>query len=188
MISQLFEVIKSRRTIHQFNGTTVGDDLVRSALELALWAPNHKLTFPWRFVWVGAEAKSRLINLSVQLKQKKEGKELSEGMRRSLHKKLADTSHMIAIGCKLSEDSFQQREDYASVACGIQNACLFLHEQGVGSKWTTGGFTRSQQTYEILGVNPEHVEIVGVLLIGGYNSPPRTPERPELDELLTYTS
>jgi nitroreductase len=30
------------------------------------------------------------------------------------------------------------REDFAACCCAVQNICLSLHAQGIGTKWTTG--------------------------------------------------
>jgi nitroreductase len=43
------DAIKTRRSHKLFNGTPVAATTVRDLLELAIWAPNHKRTEPWRF-------------------------------------------------------------------------------------------------------------------------------------------
>lgn len=174
------KTIRDRRTVHQFTGQQVPQQLVNTALELALWAPNHKMTHPWEFYDIGPVTRQKLVDLAVELK-KLNTPDLTDAMEQSLRGKLASASHMILVGLKLCDNDFQLREDYATVSCGIQNMSLFLHEQGYGSKWSTGGFTRHKKTYELIGVDPEKTEIVGALLIGGIDSsrPMRVPPRPD---------
>lgn len=173
------KLIKTRRTYHEFTGQSVDPGLVQSALELGLWAPNHKNTFPWKFYVVSEKIKNRLIELAVQLKEKKSEAPLPSVLKEGLKNKLRSCSHMVAIGMQKTESQFQQREDYASVACAIQNVSLYLHANGAGSKWSTGGFTSNIQTYEILGIDQKHIELVGVLLIGDIQKISiRTPHKP----------
>lgn len=176
-------VIKDRRTVHEFSGETVDFTLVQEALKLALWAPNHKLTFPWKFCWAGPKTKEKLVQLAVDLKSQQPNPP-SEVMLSALKTKLSSCAEMVGVACKRTEDCFQQREDYATVSCGIQNSTLFLHAHGIHSKWSTGGFTRHERTYEILNLNPKEFEIVGMLLLGKAKTLPRAPERPDLSEFL----
>ncbi len=155
------------------------------ALELALWAPNHKMTCPWAFYDIGLETRQKLVSLAIDLKKLKTP-DLSDAMEFSLRGKLESVSHMIMIGLKLCDDDFQLREDYATVSCGVQNMSLYLHDQGYGSKWSTGGFTRHEKAYEILEVNPAKVEIVGAFLVGCIDKSQelRVPPRPDSQETI----
>ena len=55
---EIKDLIKSRRTIHQFKpGACPDEAVVRAAMEQAMWAPNHHLTQPWRFYLLGERSK-----------------------------------------------------------------------------------------------------------------------------------
>jgi len=58
------------------------------------------------------------------------------------------------------------REDYAAVACAVQNLMLALHAEGVGSKWTTGAVTRDLRTYDLTEVDFDIERIEGFIWIG----------------------
>lgn len=175
------ELAKSRRTIHQYSPEKVDDALVEKALDLALWAPNHKLTFPWRFVSLGPESRLKVAELGVGLKVKQRA--LSEIERTALRKTYLNPSHLIVLAMKKSADPTQEREDYASVAMGVQNAALFLWANGVGAKWSSGGLTSHALTYELSGVDPTAEEIVGFLWIGKPERAPAITRRPNLAEV-----
>ena len=181
----LENIIRSRRTWHQFTGEQVPQNVINTALELALWAPNHKMTHPWAFYDLGPETRQKLVDLAVELKKQK-SPDLSEAMESALRNKLGSVSHMIMIGLKTCDDDFQAREDYATVSCGVQNMSLYIHDQGFGSKWSTGGFTRHDKTYEILGVDKSKTEIVGALLIGTIDNSQsvRVPPRPNSQDTI----
>lgn len=48
----LKEIIKSRRAIYPqfYKNEEISDEILTELIELASWAPNHKMTQPWRFV------------------------------------------------------------------------------------------------------------------------------------------
>ena len=46
----VLEAIHTRRTIFKFKPGGVPKDVIEKIFEAGLWAPNHHLTEPWRFV------------------------------------------------------------------------------------------------------------------------------------------
>ena len=62
-LREFAEALRGRRTVDQFLQTPVPDELVREAIEVATWAPNHFVTEPWRFILPGGETVGRIIDL-----------------------------------------------------------------------------------------------------------------------------
>ena len=61
------ERIRARRTTKLFLKQEVSDELIRNAIEVARWAPNHHVTEPWHFYLLGPEkiaASAKLIDRS----------------------------------------------------------------------------------------------------------------------------
>lgn len=52
---ELTQAIKERRSIKQYEDTIVDDSMVKSAIELATYTPNHGMREPWRVIWVKKE-------------------------------------------------------------------------------------------------------------------------------------
>lgn len=52
---ELKDAIQNRRSIKQYDDTTVDESAVQRAIELATYAPNHGMREPWRIVWVKKE-------------------------------------------------------------------------------------------------------------------------------------
>ena len=69
------ELLRSRRTIHDFREEPAPAELVREALDLARWAPNHHLTEPWRFYLLGPETASAIARLNAEIVTAKSGPE-----------------------------------------------------------------------------------------------------------------
>ena len=175
----------TRRTVHNYKPAKIADDHVIKALELSLWAPNHKLTYPWVYIWVGEQARLKLADLSAELKAAK--KALSETELRAVRATVTNPSHLIAIGLRRNPDTHRAHEDFATLACGVQIACQYLWEQGIGSKWTTGGWLTHPDSYAILGVSPEEVQLEGGLMIGVPSIIPAATKRPPLERFLRRT-
>ena len=59
------DLIKSRRTIHDFIPDKIPDKaIIREAIKIACWAPNHHLTEPWYFYLLGQETIDDICQLN----------------------------------------------------------------------------------------------------------------------------
>ena len=56
----LHEALVSRRTAYSFTDEAIDDDVVARALDAMRWAPNHKLTQPWRVILVGPQTRGAI--------------------------------------------------------------------------------------------------------------------------------
>ncbi|MCB9692246.1 MAG: nitroreductase family protein [Alphaproteobacteria bacterium] len=170
-----------RRTIHDFTTEPVEEAAVARAFAAAQEAPCHKLTWPWRFTRVGQAGKAALIALNKRLKGA--GRALTPAQEAKLEARMGNPE-LIVVSQVLAADPMRRKEDYAAVACAVQNLCLSLHVDGIGSKWGTGGVTRHPEAYALLGVDPALEEIVGFLWIGHAADVVPRPPRPPLDEVV----
>jgi len=173
----LQELIRGRRTVHSFRAEFVPESVVEEALSLSLWAPNHRMTCPWVYVLAGPESRGKLADLGVELKGATDVK--AKAMRDAV----LNPSHLLMLGMRKSAEPMQTHEDYATLACSVQIMSLYLWEKGVGSKWSTGGWTKHARTYEILGVDPREVQLEGALMMG-YGVVGAPPDRPGLERVL----
>jgi nitroreductase len=179
---KLDELIRSRRTVHNYTRENVDWSVVESALKLSLWAPNHKLSYPWVYTRIGVEAREKLADLAVELKAKKS--ELSDTKKKSVRDNIFAPAHILSLGLRRDADEGRRHEDYATLACSVQIMMLVLWEQGVATKWSTGGNWTHAKAYEVLGLNSENVQLEGALLIGRALHMPEAPARPSLKEIL----
>ena len=90
----------------------------------------------------------------------------------------------LVLTCRKSDDEVTMRENYASCCCVAQNLMLILWDAGIGMKWTTGAVIRTRSFYDIIGVNRETEEVVGLFW---YGFPVEIPgaERKSLEQVLT---
>jgi nitroreductase len=179
------EAIVSRRTVHSFLPDAIDKDQITEALEAALMAPNHRMTCPWRFIQVGKKGREQLADLAVRLKAKSQ--ELSEVAQRAVREKSLEAPVLIVFGQRRSSDPRTTREDYASLACAVQNFSLSLWSHGVGTKWSSGEIIRHPETYKLLGIDSQEIDIVGFIWIGRPRQVPQPQRRPQLSEVFNCT-
>lgn len=161
-LQHLAERMRSRRTVKAFLQQPVSRSLVLEAIEVARWAPNHHLTEPWHFYLLGDDAIKRSVELTRIVVTERKDEKIGEF-------KAADAAKRpgwMVVTCRHSEDALTEREDYASVACAIQNLTLYLSEAGVATKWSTGPITRDSRFYELLGIDEAREFIVGLIWFG----------------------
>ncbi|MGH7417826.1 MAG: nitroreductase family protein, partial [Candidatus Rokuibacteriota bacterium] len=59
----VIEAIKARRSIPKLRPDAVPREIIEQMLEAAVWAPNHRLTEPWRFYVLTGDAKRRFAEI-----------------------------------------------------------------------------------------------------------------------------
>ena len=173
-------LIRSRRTVHLFEPDTPPEEVILRGLDLARWAPNPRLTEPWRFHLLGPETAAAVVELNAELVAAERGASAAEAKR----KRWGAIPGWLVVTCRTSADAMRAREDYAACCCAIQNLQLYLWSAGLGMKWTTGPVTRMPEFYDLLGLAPERETVVGLLWYGYAAAVPETQRRP-LDAVLT---
>lgn len=181
--SVIMELLRSRRTIHNFTAEIPPSELIIDAVEAARWAPNHHHTEPWHFYLLGPTAKSKIVDLNAKLITEKKGEEAGEAKRQ----RWSEIPGWLVVTCDRSDNPMRQEEDYAACCCAVQNLSLALWAQGVGIKWTTGDVTRHPQLFEILEVDPARQRSVGILWYG-YPAVVPVQKRKSVNEILRSIS
>jgi nitroreductase len=176
------ERIRARRTTKMFLQRPVSNEIVRDAIEVARWAPNHHLTEPWHFYVFGHGTIAKCIELVRTIAAETKSEEIAEFKAQSA----AAIPGWLLVTCRKSDDELLQREDYASCCCAIQNLMLYLSEADVASKWTTGLITRDQRFFDVLGIDSNQEFVVGLIWYGYAKTLP-TQSRKAVDEILTET-
>jgi nitroreductase len=176
-------VLRGRRSIDLFAPDPVPLETVHAAIEVARWAPNHRLTEPWRFYLLGHNSLRPVIDLAVELEIAKKG-ERAGPVRRA---RLEAIPGMFVLTSARSDDMLLERENYAACCCAAQNLMLYLWRQGIGVKWTTGGVTRQQRFHESLGIDSAKESVVGLFWYGVPKVIPTQKRRP-VEEIVTQLS
>ena len=168
-----------RRTVHDFKMEAVDEGTIKKGLELALLAPNHRLTFPWKFLIVGKEARLGLLRIVLG--------DLTEDLKKSkekiLREKYLNPGALVAFFARSDQDVVRNKENYATLACSVQIFMTYLAACHLGSKWSTGAVTKDMRTLKLLQVDPNKYESVGFVWVGVPNKSSPRQVRPTLSEV-----
>jgi nitroreductase len=156
------DIILNRRTIHTFKKEKVPDTLIEEALRISRWAPNHYLTQPWRFYLLGHQAKSKIIEVNSTLITCAKGEHVAAIKSR----RWSAVPGWLVMTVLKSHDEKKQLEDYAACCCVAQNFMLYLWEQGVGVKWTTGEVVSTIEFAQAAGFDSDAERPVGLFWYG----------------------
>lgn len=174
--------IMNRRTIKSFKMDPINPEEIIDLLNVAKWAPNHKLTEPWRFQLYSGEGKEVFAQAYIDSQPKVEG-EVSEKAKKKAQYYKDIPIQLVII---MPEDPRQRRwdEDYGAVSAFIQNFQLAAWERGIGMIWRTNDWVYDPVFREAIGVKPGE-KIVGTMMIGYPKHIPKTKARTDIRELVT---
>jgi nitroreductase len=166
------EAIRSRRTHKVFAGEPLSDETIAEILELARWAPNHKLTNPWRFRVLGPAATQRL---KLVLEQAQPGSGA----------KLDRAPTLICATVVLEGGAEQQREDMLSAAAACYIVLLAAHARGLAGYWRTVPAIDSPAGRKALGI-ADRESPIGLLHLGGVRQQQPAPQREPVERLVSF--
>ncbi|WP_102275387.1 nitroreductase family protein [Cytobacillus massiliigabonensis] len=181
-INAVEQNIINRRTIKSFKKDSISPEEIIELLNVAKWAPNHKLTEPWRFQLYVGEGKEKFIQAFIHSQPKADG-EISEKVKKKAQYFRDIPMHLVVI---MPEDPRQRRwdEDYGAVSSLIQNFQLAAWQRGIGMIWRTNDWIYDPAFRKEIGITPGE-KIVATLMIGYPEHVPAARQRTDIQELLT---
>ena len=182
MSAALTNTIIGRRTIHQFKANELPPmNILETALDAAVWAPNHHLSQPWRFHLLGPQSVEQVCLLNSELVRDKKGDKAAEVKLR----RWREIPGWLLLSREKVDDPIRDREDYAACCCAAHNLSLMLWEKGIGMKWTTGGVTRDKRFFDIVELDFERDSVVGLFWYGYPAEIPQATRRPASEMIKT---
>jgi nitroreductase len=166
------KAIRTRRTHKAFAAQAVDPEILDELFELAIWAPNHHLTNPWRFRVLGARTREDLMRLA-------------ESEKPGAAAKLQRAPTLVAATSVQTGDPAQDREDLLAVAVASYVVLLGAHARGLAGYWRTVELLEDARAREILGLQPNETP-VGLLYLGRAVQEQRVPARAPLEDVVTY--
>jgi len=167
------KIILDRRSINSFKQELVPVETIKTAINSAVWAPNHRLTEPWRFYLLGPETKKQVCELNARIVTEQKG----EAAGRIKLNKWMEIPGWLVVTSQNSEDPQQKLEDYAACCCAIHNLSLLLWSQGIGMKWTTGDVIRDDRFYDLVWVDKQAETVTGLIWYGYPDEQPVSSRR-----------
>jgi nitroreductase len=151
----VIDAIKTRRNVRRFRDQPISREVVSQVLDSAIWAPNHYLTEPWRFVIIAGDERKRLGQVMAQALQKISAaappppEKLDRERTRPLEPPVIValiSSPKDRVGAKL----VVPQEEIVTAGAALQNMVLAAHSMGLGTKLETGMPAYSADVREFL--------------------------------------
>jgi nitroreductase len=162
----ILSAIRQRRSHKMFTTRPVADDEIKTMLEGAIAAPNHKLTQPWGFIVLGRLSRRKYAEIKASLRVQNEmNAEFAAAKREKIAAETAAVPAVIVVTQKLDPDPMRREEDYAAVYMAIQNMLLLATSMGLGSKVHTGAVMDNEQMRAVVGAAADE-RIVGIIHVG----------------------
>jgi nitroreductase len=164
----VLEAIRSRRSVPKMRPDAVPHDVIEQMLEAAVWAPNHRLTEPWRFYVIEGPAKRRFADIRREHRAATfpdpGAPEAHKALDR-VHQDTVNTPVLIAVTSHVAADMVQREEDFAATFMAIQNLMLAGVELGVGTYLRTGAILDDAGLREVLRLEDDR-RILGIVYAG----------------------
>ena len=163
--STLYEALYRRRMAWKYEERPVARDTIQRMLETAVWAPNHRLTEPWRFFVTekGTPTRQKVADLAYEYQM---GRFNNANRAEATRQAVVAPPVVIYVYCLPGDNEEVSRENYASVVCAAHNISLAGFAEGLAVTWETGGATRHPKLKEALGAEEEWT--LAVMLSIGY--------------------
>ncbi len=181
--TSVYDAIHRRRMNNDFTDVVPPHDALRRMLDAAVWAPNHRLTNPWRFFVLekGGEKRAEVAQLAYDNLYARSGNhENADGSRQ----RVLDAPALIYVYSIPGDREDMTQENYAAACCAVQNLLLAAVAEGLAGDWSTGNTTRHPNLAETLGGASDWT-MVGALFIG-YPSRPSASVRAPADEVTAW--
>ncbi|MGI8731194.1 MAG: nitroreductase family protein [Solirubrobacteraceae bacterium] len=167
---ELEQAIRTRRTHKAFAPEPVDRATLDELFELARWAPNHKLTNPWRFRVLGPRSLERL-------------KAAADDPIAAA--KLDRAPTLVVVCATQSGDAVLDEEDVCATAAAAFAVLLAAHGRGLAGYWRTPATLRLPAGRAAAGI-PDGERVLGLLHLGRPRQEPRVPERAPLADVVDY--
>lgn len=164
----LFEIIKGRRAVRNFEKKEISLDDLKKIMEAAIWAPSGSNLQSWEFILIKNKQKIMKIKL------------VSPGLFSN-----PDALIILCINKRKALKGGKLGEEMAvlDLAMAAQNMMLMAYSLGIGT-CPVASFNKIA-IKQILNI-PENVEPILILIFGYPSAWPKAPPRKSIKEVVHY--
>ena len=180
---ELFEAIKTRRSVRKFLERPVEDDKLQQLLEAVRMAPSWANMQCWHFIVVREKpVKEQISGLSYV-----ESFFAPRGYKANPARKALAEAPLVIVACADPEKSgVLWDQSYYMTDLGIACQNLWLAARGLGLGTVFVGVFDEARLRELLGI-PSHIRVVGLFPIGyPFEEKGEGPARKPLNEIVSY--
>ena len=168
----LERAIRTRRTHKAYAGDPIHRGVLLELFDLARWAPNHRLTNPWRFRVLGPRTHALVAAAA-------------ERERAGAARKLDRAPTLVIASVKLADDPVQRGEDLFAGAVAAYIVLLAAHGRGLAGYWRTVPVLDTEPLKARLGMGQDE-QPIGLLHLGYGVQEQRVPERAPVEQFVDF--
>lgn len=143
----IFELIKTRRSIRKFSQEPVPDEVINKIIEAGTWAPSGLNNQPWRFAVIkDKELKTKISGLT------------------HYSRIVLSATVLIAVFLDLTA-SYDRTKDSQAIGACIQNMLLFIHSLGLGAVWLGEILKNKDEVLKLVNGSEDH-ELMAIIALG----------------------
>ena len=163
----LFNLIKTRRSIRRFTDKPVSDDLIIKVIEAGTWAPSGKNNQPWKFAII-------------------KDKDLKEQVSELTHyAKCVLSAHALIAVFLDNAASYHTIKDAQAIGSCLQNMLLTIHDEGLGAVWLGEVLKNGDKVRELVN-GPDGLDLMAVIALGHPASDGGKGSRKEPDKVIFF--
>ena len=160
------ECIKTRRGVRRYADQPIDKQAIHQILEAGISAPSRKNGQPWKFKVV---TDKELINNIYDL---------------SIHGSWMKTAPLIIVIFLDNACSYDRLKDIQSCGAVMQNMMLTAYSLDIGSCWIGEILPKAKEVKQVLKLNDESLELMGIVLFGHKSSRMIDPGRKRIESFL----
>jgi nitroreductase len=174
-LDDLTSLVRSRRTSKLVDrDRPVPFELVTELCDLAQWAPNHKRTWPWRFVLLEGDARARFGEALADAMAARGDPSEKVSARRT---KYLATPATLVVGTIPGDSELRTAENRDATAAGVENLLLGATAAGLASYWSTCPKGANEAAAGFCDF-PDGTHITAIIYLGWPARDVEVPERP----------
>jgi len=168
----VFEAIKSRRSVRAFTNQSVSDEEVTKLIDAARWAPSAGNIQPWEFIVVRDPKVKRGLSAA------------------ALDQTFIEEAPVVIVACA---NQLRSGRGYGGrgvnlyclqdTAAATQNMLLAAHALGLATCWV--GAFHEEEARKVLNI-PNGVRPVAIIPVGHPAEKPEAPKRRSLSEIVHH--
>jgi len=196
----LYEAIRTRRSIRKFRKDTIPKEKILRILEAANLAPTAINRQPWNFLIVersSLEQMKEILDQSFKERVREIGRmRMEEGIKdlpiptnesndkveglNEFYRTLGGAPMAIVVYVDKENDPWQWKNNICDASAAIENLILTAWSEGIGSCWMTGPLKKKEREIKTFLEIPDDKEIVAIVPIG---IPAYTPKSPPKEDI-----
>lgn len=163
------EAIRNRRSIGKVKQDDIPVETIERILEAGIWAPNHRLTEPWKFFVLRGEGRhllgTALSEIALANAEDPNSPEAQKAVESAKNQPFRAPVVIAVAVTPVDKKGVIEIEEYGAVFAAIQNMLLEIHSLGLGAVWRTGAPCFHEKMNEHFGLRAED-KVLGFIYLG----------------------